>query len=87
MAIYILHSKFSCRASACLFSAVENVYDAIEIRGIEAEKSEFQVSFVTSHLLTALVLCVVSITFLSFIFVQPPNFQNDRLLKQLCILE
>ena len=31
------------RASACIFSALENVYDAIEIRSIESDKSEFQV--------------------------------------------
>eukprot|EP00795_Rhopilema_esculentum_P005879 gene5879-11206_t len=35
-------SQSKIRASACLFSALENVYDAIEIRSIESDKSEFQ---------------------------------------------
>eukprot|EP00794_Sanderia_malayensis_P009997 gene9997-11019_t len=30
------------RATACVFSALENAYDAIEIRSIDSDKSEFQ---------------------------------------------
>ena len=39
-----------CRASACLFSAVENAYDAVEIRSIDSDKSEFQVGVATFYL-------------------------------------
>jgi len=35
-------SQSKIRASACLFSAVENAYDAVEIRSIDSDKSEFQ---------------------------------------------
>lgn len=38
-----VQSIFKLRATSCLFSAIENSHDAVEITSLEPDKAEFQV--------------------------------------------
>lgn len=41
-----VQSIFKLRATSCLFSAIENSHDAVEITSLEPDKAEFQVEYV-----------------------------------------
>ena len=38
-----VQSMFKLRATSCLYSAIENCHDAVEITSLDPEKSELQV--------------------------------------------
>lgn len=43
-----VQSIFKLRATSCLFSAIENSHDAVEITSLEPDKAEFQVEVLTT---------------------------------------
>lgn len=45
-----VQSMFKLRATSCLFSAIENCHDAVEITSLDHDKPEFQVEVQTNNL-------------------------------------